>query len=99
MQHSSRGGARHASPSSRNLPHNVSQPHPSHGYATGPPVHGHGPKLHGKTGGPGSHYPSAQQQVSLGDLSAGVTLEDLILRVAALGFPKSCSFVLGLLER
>lgn len=41
-----------------------------------------------------------QQPVSLGELSAGVgSLADLAPRVKALGFPASCSFVLGLLER
>ena len=81
----------HAVPSSR------SQPHPSHAYPYGS---AQGPMI--KSGGQnfgGSHYPSSQQQVNLGDLSAGVTLEDLVPRVSALGFPASCSFVLGLLER
>lgn len=77
------------------LAHNIPQPHPSHGYPAGPPA------VHMKSGGPnfgGPHYPTGQQPITLGDLSLAA-LEDLVPRITSLGFPKSCSFVFGLLER
>ncbi len=40
------------------------------------------------------------QQVNIGDISVGtISLADLAARVKNLGFPVSCSFVIGLLER
>lgn len=83
------------------LPLPVPQPYSS------PPTAMQGSSKHqgGQGGGPKKyspvhHPPSQQQQVNLGDLSAGtMSLADLAPRVQALGFPASCSFVLGLLER
>lgn len=55
------------------------------------------PVVGGQKFGPPTHQ--AQQQVSLKDLSSGLSLADLATRVKALGFPASCVFVLGLVER
>lgn len=96
-------------PTSRNVPyqsgHSVPLLPTPQGYPPPPGVQG--PSVHHGGGqgvqSGGQKFVSAhqsQQQVNLGDLSAGMmSLVDLAPRVRALGFPASCSFVLGLLER
>ncbi len=94
--HPSRGGVPHggALPPSRGpllpLPPGYS-PHAPQGMHTG------------ESGGPKKFAPPHRgEPMSLGELSTGVSslaLADLAPRVKALGFPASCSFVFGLLER